>query len=432
MKKIALSIAVLFFIVFFIGYGNPSEQITEGTYTSHEIMKWKDNRAAAVSVTFDDGYYSQATIGANLLTARNLKGTFFLWIGSLDWSDLTWDNWRDVAGQGHEIASHSVTHPHLTRLSEIELREELSQSQETINLNIPTHSCLTFAYPYGEHNEFVREVTSEYYIAGRGVWSPDFLNHYPGGLYDPVDFFNIGCFSFDDYFYGYVTFEDIKDYLDSAEELNAWFSVYMHDIENTEYQGYLSQFLDELLTRDIWIDTFGTIVRYMHEKISSTLTILSETDTEVTLSLAHSLDNIIYNEPLTIRSTVPLFWTKVEIIQGESVSIIEPVMENGESVVYYDAIPNAGMITLADYSPSTSPRISLSPNSLFTSTAQGFDATDQTFNIWNSGGETLNYSISVDESWLSCSPGSGISTGETDTITVSYYTSSLSPGGSGF
>jgi hypothetical protein len=48
--------------------------------------------------------------------------------------------------------------------------------------------------------------------------------------------------------------------------------------------------------------------------------------------------------------------------------------------------------------------------------------------VWNSGGGTLSYSISVDQSWLSCSPASGTSTGEQDAITVSYSTASLSLG----
>ena len=422
MKKIAVLIGILLFIVFSIEYVNPLGRGEGYTYTSHEIMKWRDNRAGAVSVTFDDGYYSQATTGANLLTARNLKGTFFLTIDSLNWSGgATWENWRHVAEQGHEIGSHTVTHPFLTQLSEAEMRQELSESQETINLNIATQSCLTLAYPYGEQNDFVQAKTSEYYIGGRGVWG---LNHYPGGPYDPVNFFCIGSFSFDRY-----TLEELMARLDEAEQQNAWLCVHIHDIGNSEYEARLSHFLDELLTRNMWVDTFGTIVRYMREKLFSTLTILSESYTEITLSLTHLLNNDIYNVPLTIRSTVPLSWDKVEINQGESTSIIKPVIENNEAVVYYNAIPNAGLIKLTPYSPSPYPLISVSPSSLSSSTTGGSSPSNQTFNVWNSGGGTLSYSISVDKSWLSCSPASGSSAGEQDTITVSYSTSSLSPGG---
>jgi len=397
--------------------------LSSNSFASHEIMKWRDNRAAAVSLTFDDGYLSQATMVPDILAARNFRGTFFLTINSLDWSGATWEDWRDVAGQGHEIGSHSVSHPSLPPLSEEELRAELSESQEAINLNIPTQSCQTFAYPFGHENDFVQGVTSEYYLAARQVWSKGHLNHYPGGPYSPVNFFSIGGFELDSSNLG-----ELLGYLDSAEAYSAWFCVFTHDISLGGLEQLLSQFADELLTRDIWVDTLGTIVKYMREKIDSTVTVLSESDTEITLSLTHSLDNNIYNEPLTVRSTVPSTWVEVEVIQGDSVSVIESVIEGNDTVVYYNAVPNAEEITLTPSVLSTSPRISRNPASLSAFSTQGSQPANQTFAVWNSGADTLDYSISVDESWLSCNPANGTSTSEHDTITVSYSSSSLSAG----
>jgi probable HAF family extracellular repeat protein len=77
---------------------------------------------------------------------------------------------------------------------------------------------------------------------------------------------------------------------------------------------------------------------------------------------------------------------------------------------------------------ATAPAISLTVTSLATSCTQGSNASNQSFQILNSGGGTLNYSISVDASWLSCNPTSETSTGEQDTITVSYTTSGLAAG----
>jgi probable HAF family extracellular repeat protein len=74
------------------------------------------------------------------------------------------------------------------------------------------------------------------------------------------------------------------------------------------------------------------------------------------------------------------------------------------------------------------PVISLTVTLLSTSCAQGSNAPSESFQISNSGGGTLNYSISVDASWLSCNPTSETSTGERDTITVSYTTSGLAAG----
>lgn len=61
-----------------------------------------------VSLTYDDGLSSQLDIAAPQLEKAGLRGTFY----------LTWNNmkdraveWAALAGRGHELANHSVTHP---------------------------------------------------------------------------------------------------------------------------------------------------------------------------------------------------------------------------------------------------------------------------------------------------------------------------------
>jgi pimeloyl-ACP methyl ester carboxylesterase len=74
------------------------------------------------------------------------------------------------------------------------------------------------------------------------------------------------------------------------------------------------------------------------------------------------------------------------------------------------------------------PAISLNRNTLNATVTQGQNAPDQTFEVWNSGGGTLVYSVSDDATWLSVVPIGGTSTGERDTIQVQYFTSTLQPG----
>jgi hypothetical protein len=91
---------------------------------------------------------------------------------------------------------------------------------------------------------------------------------------------------------------------------------------------------------------------------------------------------------------------------------------------YYARIPEFEV-----YSPApTVPTINRSPATLSASCTQGGNPTSQTFTISNSGGGTLSYTISDNVAWLSCSPTTGTSTGETDTITVTYAASSLAAG----
>ncbi len=77
---------------------------------------------------------------------------------------------------------------------------------------------------------------------------------------------------------------------------------------------------------------------------------------------------------------------------------------------------------------TASPTITRSPATLSPTASQGTNASSQSFTVQNTGGGTLSYSITDNVSWLSCTPTSGSSTGEVDTITVNYSTSGLSVG----
>ncbi|MFC1604216.1 Calx-beta domain-containing protein [Planctomycetota bacterium] len=88
-------------------------------------------------------------------------------------------------------------------------------------------------------------------------------------------------------------------------------------------------------------------------------------------------------------------------------------------------------VCLVDFKPFIGlqePTISRSPASLTPSCQQGQNASPELFEVWNSGSGTINYTISDNAGWLSCSPTSGNSTGEHDPITVNYDTSALSAG----
>ena len=88
--------------------------------------------------------------------------------------------------------------------------------------------------------------------------------------------------------------------------------------------------------------------------------------------------------------------------------------------------------TVTEPAPAPVPIIALSTTSLTATCTQGDNADAGGFQVWNSGTGTLSYSISDyygdNVNWLYASPSSGSSTGERDSITVTYSTASLSPG----
>jgi len=322
----------------------------------HKITPWRHNRAGAVTVGFDDGYLTQINNAVPLLNARGLKATFFIITSD---NEGSWDQWRQVAEQGHEIASHTVTHPDLTSLSDSDLRYELSESQRVINQNIPSRRCITLAYPGNVNNPHVQAVTSEYYISGRGGWSwqeGGDLNFYEDpdpswplppnislGSYKAVNFYNVAG---DSAPYA-MPLSNLDDKLDTAMTYHAWYDMYFHTIPNEAYYiDYFATLLDHIVVRNIWMATYGEVAQYMRERIASKLSVLGSDSSSILLSLTNSLDGRIYSEPLTIRSIVPSAWLKVSITQGGSSTIVDSAVEGTETVVYFDAIPNGGTIVL--------------------------------------------------------------------------------------
>lgn len=125
----------------------------------------------SVRVSFDDAFRSAASVFP-ALTWMGLPVQIFvctefarhgapLTIPEFEGDDLeqlrtmTWDDLRAHAADGVAIGSHGVTHAHLTRLGDDDLRRELVESKQQIEDELG-RPCAELAYPYGEHDERVR------------------------------------------------------------------------------------------------------------------------------------------------------------------------------------------------------------------------------------------------------------------------------------
>ena len=124
----------------------------------YQVGNWPGFRTAAVSYTFDDDCSNQLAIAVPMFNEFGYKLTLFTVTG---WGP-NWSGLQNAANQGHEIASHTVTHPTLTPSNEV---AELSNSKSAIETNVTGQKCVTIAYPYCVPS--TPSVTAQYYIAGR-------------------------------------------------------------------------------------------------------------------------------------------------------------------------------------------------------------------------------------------------------------------------
>jgi peptidoglycan/xylan/chitin deacetylase (PgdA/CDA1 family) len=130
-----------------------------------------------VAVTFDDAYRSVLEIGRPVLDELGWPATVFVptlfpdaggpmsWEGIDQWLGgphegemhcLSWEELRTLADAGWEIGSHTRSHPHLTRLGDDELRDELGRSREECEAALG-RGCTSIAYPYGDFDARVAD-----------------------------------------------------------------------------------------------------------------------------------------------------------------------------------------------------------------------------------------------------------------------------------
>jgi len=121
-----------------------------------------------LAVTFDDGYLLHYDV-AKSLARMGIKATFFVTthIRKKPWLASTPKMITKINAFGHEIGSHTCTHPNLTLLPQDELEYELKESKEWLE-NLLEKEITTFAYPYTAYNEKVITTTHKYYNVSRG------------------------------------------------------------------------------------------------------------------------------------------------------------------------------------------------------------------------------------------------------------------------
>lgn len=136
----------------------------------------------SVVFTFDDGYESVHRLAWPRLRARGFVATVFLiddycgrdnrWPGQP--SDLpvapllTWNQARDLAGDGWELGAHTRTHPALTALPLAEAEREIVGAQRAIAARLG-RAAHVFAYPYGATNPAVTGVVRRHFAGAVGT-----------------------------------------------------------------------------------------------------------------------------------------------------------------------------------------------------------------------------------------------------------------------
>jgi len=158
-----------------------SEKLVQ--YASPYVLtRWGATKDKRIALTFDDGpdpTYTPAIL--DILKKEHVPATFFL-VGAN--AELNPDLVRRLVNEGHELGSHSFTHPNLSVVSPQQFDLELSSTQRLLE-SLTGRSTLLFRPPFAEDVEpatpeqagpVARAGVLGYYTVGMGIdpldWQP--------------------------------------------------------------------------------------------------------------------------------------------------------------------------------------------------------------------------------------------------------------------
>jgi peptidoglycan/xylan/chitin deacetylase (PgdA/CDA1 family) len=225
-----------------------------------------------VSMTFDDGIKTQATLARPSLAAHGMHGTFYVNSGNVG-ANSYYMNWADVDGlnaDGNEIGGHTLNHKRLTNLTTTEQRRQVCDDRTALRNR--GYTVTDFAYPYGAGggNATTKSIVKDCgYTSARkvgGIRYSDCSNCPYAETLPPADSYAVASTP---YVTGPMTLAKMQSWITQAEDHGGgWVVLMFHDICDGCYDASVSQadfnaLLDWLQPRA----ASGTVVKTVREAL---------------------------------------------------------------------------------------------------------------------------------------------------------------------
>ena len=133
--------------------GPVNEVLTNSANFGSEVIERGPVSQPFVALTLDAG--SEAGPVPQMLQTlreRQIKITFFVTGDFIaNYPDIV----RQIAADGHEFGNHSLTHPDLRKVSDMQIRHELEATEQLLKLTTGKTTRPFFRPPYGEYDDRV-------------------------------------------------------------------------------------------------------------------------------------------------------------------------------------------------------------------------------------------------------------------------------------
>ena len=293
------------------------------------ITKWRDGKAAAVGLAFDDSLWSHVDYVIPMLAKKGLVGSF--WVnpatnrygyGIETWEDRAWD-------LGMELCSHTMNHTGARSYEEAEY--EIGECTKILRALRPAGAGKFMLFLRGGATEWkitdaeMAELMKKYELTrGRG-----------GGKDHGGD---------------EKTPDEVVGYVKEAEADGEFHCIGYHGVgpyaewlpASAESFTALTDYLVSVRDK-VWNGTCGEIHKYRKERESAKAAMVEATGKIIRLDLTCAEDPAFYDAALTLDTVVPRGWKNCLVSQGS----VESVFPVRDGVVRYAAVPGHGGIVLA-------------------------------------------------------------------------------------
>jgi len=278
------------------------------------IAPYLNDKKAAFSFTFDDGFKGQVANTLEIIDPLGIKGTFFVIPQRMDdqgSGSIQWDQAKALQANGHEIGTHGAVKPKLHEIPAQEMREKITGGAELITSNTGVRP-VSYARPGGSKytDEVLEEVRERHYFIRSAEHMPNM---------EQARYGNAGKRKWDD--------QKTRQKIEAAIEQGQWFVPTVHAIV-AGYSPFDSKeafkaHCEWLVSKEdvLWIAPMGEIGRYVFERDAAKLDVITTTANSLVFRLSTELeDKEVFNYPLTV------------VIPGVSAASVEAINEQREPV----------------------------------------------------------------------------------------------------
>ncbi|HEV7401711.1 MAG TPA: polysaccharide deacetylase family protein [Chthoniobacteraceae bacterium] len=296
---------------------------------STQVLKWKDGKKAVFILSFDDSCQSQLNNVVPELNKRKLTGTFYLVMGGGVHAGRKQD-WEAAVKSPYIVeANHTFTHKGVKGEKSVEdLDAELAKNNELLYALHPERKVPRLL-AWGRPGGVPWEVTEEQELA---ELAKNHLLRRPSFFGPPIH---------------YKTADECVAAIDKALAKGDMGHLDMHGVGGdwlVTPLDWFSAILDKLeANRDtIWSADALSYMEYKAERETAEVKELERTPARLRLSLTSKMDPALYDQPLTLTTSVPAGKKSWVVIQGGKRTTVEA----RDGVLQFEAVPGAGEITV--------------------------------------------------------------------------------------